>query len=68
VSAFPTISFTFDGAILAVRPEDYLVSFEVEDGFFTTTIACPTFVSDQGEGFTVIGGRHSILVDVLLSE
>eukprot|EP00243_Klebsormidium_subtile_P006460 TRINITY_DN2748_c0_g4_i1.p1 TRINITY_DN2748_c0_g4~~TRINITY_DN2748_c0_g4_i1.p1 ORF type:complete len:240 (+),score=57.87 TRINITY_DN2748_c0_g4_i1:909-1628(+) len=54
-SPFPTITFTFDGAVLAVRPEDYLVAFQVESKTGAYIVACPTFISDKDDGLTIIG-------------
>lgn len=57
-SSFPNIAIAFEGATLTVRPTEYLFVFQAKDGLgiSVTTIACPAFRSDQGQGLTIIGG------------
>jgi hypothetical protein len=57
LSAFPTVTFAFQGAALTVQPDDYMFLYEATTrrGTGSTILACPTFISDQEQGLTILG-------------
>jgi hypothetical protein len=59
LSAFPNVTFAFQGAALTVQPDDYMFLYEATTrrGTGSTILACPTFISDQEQGLTILGGN-----------